>query len=627
MKVKFTSIILLILMGMGASAQNLKFANPKDIALTPRQNNFRNKLDLSGIWKFKKDSANVGEKEQWFNGLEEFRSIAVPGSWNEQFTDMRDYLDWVWYETETYIPKSWKGEKIFIRVNDATYAAKIWVNGNPVGQHEGCHVPFAFTLNDFIKWDAPNRISIQVENILSPERVPTGNVPGSSLPNYPAANYDFFPYAGLNRSVLLYSVPDKAYIKDITVRPDFEGTTGKLDVLVEQNGVVRSGKIIVSGFGQEVVEPIIFKNGMANTVVEIPNVHLWSPDTPDLYDVTVVLNDGENTVDEYSLETGVRTVSVTENEILLNGKPIFLKGFGKHQDYPINGRGTALPVMVKDFELMKWTGANSFRTTHYPYDEEFYHMADREGIMIIGETPAVGLFFSGDSVQEDKRQEICMQYMHEMIYRDKNHPSVIMWCVANEPSDKASLGFSSAVRKTKAEKLRAYKKFEEHFKMAKALDPTRLVMYVGVMMGPKDWFALTDVIAINRYYGWYTSPGNIEMGANVIGKELDKLHEKFKKPCMVTEFGADSYPGFHSEQLEMFTEEFQKEFIKAYLDVADSREFVTGMHIWNFADFKTSQAIIRFGGYNYKGVFTRDRKPKMAAHYLRERWNSEAVKE
>ena len=616
-------VLLIILTCLVSSlplyAGDFNIAKPKDIALSPIQNSFRDKICLNGIWNFKKDSANQGESQQWYNGLNHFRQIAVPGSWNEQFTDMRDYMAWGWYETETYIPRSWKNDKIYIRVNDATYAAKIWVNGEAVGEHEGCHVPFAFELNNYINWDSPNRITIKVENILKPERVPTGEVPGSAFGNFPNANYDFFPYAGLNRSVELYSVPSMASISDITVRPDFEGTTGFMNVEIAQKGALSSGKIIVEGFGKKIEKSVSFTEGKAKTKVDIPDVHLWSPETPDLYDVTVQLTQKGKVVDAYTLKTGVRTVGVTENEILLNGKPVFLKGFGKHEDFPINGRGSAYPVMVKDFELMKWTGANSFRTTHYPYDEEYYHMADREGIMVIGETPAVGLYFAGDSVQLSKRQKACKQYIQEMIYRDKNHPSIIMWCVANEPSDKATLGFS-VMRKTKEEKERMKNMFGESFSLAKSLDPTRLVMYVGVMMGPKEWFELTDVIAINRYYGWYTAPGDAETGGYVVGKEIDKLHKKFKKPCMVTEFGADTYPGCHDEQAEMFSEEYQVEFIKSYLDVADKRPYVTGMHVWNFADFKTSQAIFRFGGFNYKGVFTRDRKPKMAAHYLRERW-------
>jgi len=162
--------------------------------------------------------------------------------------------------------------------------------------------------------------------------------------------------------------------------------------------------------------------------------------------------------------------------------------------------------------------------------------------------------------------------------------------------------------------------FKEIFDLVKELDPGRLRTLVGVMGGPVEWLALADVVCINRYWGWYTNPGDIKTGAKMLSTELDDLYSKLKKPILITEFGADTYPGMHADQSEMFTEEYQRDFIKAYLDVADSKDFVAGMHVWAFADFKTGQGIIRFGGMNYKGVFTRDRKPKMAAHYLRKRW-------
>ena len=153
------------------------------------------------------------------------------------------------------------------------------------------------------------------------------------------------------------------------------------------------------------------------------------------------------------------------------------------------------------------------------------------------------------------------------------------------------------------------------------MDDTRLTTLVGVMGGPVEWIGLADVVCINRYWGWYAQSGEIDKGAAVLNQEIDGLYAALKKPIIVSEFGVDTFPGMHAEQPEMFTEEYQKEFIKAYLDVANTKDFVTGMHIWAFADFKTSQGIIRFGGINYKGVFTRDRKPKMAAHYLKKRWN------
>jgi glycosyl hydrolase family 2 len=131
---------------------------------------------------------------------------------------------------------------------------------------------------------------------------------------------------------------------------------------------------------------------------------------------------------------------------------------------------------------------------------------------------------------------------------------------------------------------------------------------------------LADVVCVNRYYGWYTQPGQLDEGAQVLAGELNALHRAFGKPISITEFGTDTLPGAHKTPPEMWTEAYQVEFLRRYLDVAAERPFVAGMHVWNFADFKTGQGTMRATGMNFKGVFTRDRRPKMAAHFLRTRW-------
>jgi beta-glucuronidase len=623
-----SSIILFITGILPSLAQSFTAADPSRIALFPQQNEVRNTLNLSGMWQFKKDSTEVGEKENWQNGLTmarsgetrsgETRSIAVPGSWNDQFTDSRDYLGMVWYEKETFVPTTWKGQRIFIRIGSATYAAKLWINGKPVGTHEGGNLPFAFEIGPYINWGLPNRISIQLENKLKPSRVPTGNVQGGPFTNFPKSNYDFFPYAGLHRDIWLYSVPNTASIKDITVKTGFAGSTGSVEVTVASEGKAAKGTVIIRGNSQRYEAPLRFAGNTATATISIPNVRLWSPENPHLYQTDVTIGDTKNTLDHYTLETGVRTISTTDKQLLLNGKPIFLKGFGKHEDFPIFGRGTANPVIVKDFSLMKWTGANSFRTSHYPYDEEFMRMADREGFLVIDEIPAVGLYFHGDTTELAQRHAQCKQYISELITRDKNHPSVIMWCVANEPFPRdVSVTGGPAGREATPKSIELFK---ELFATVKQKDDTRLATLVGVMGGPMEWIGLADVICINRYYGWYTHTGDLAGAANLLAMEADAIHKRFNKPVIFTEFGADTYPGMHAEEPEMYTEEFQTAYLKLYLDFAASRDYIAGMHVWAFSDFKTGQGIIRFGGMNYKGVFTRDRKPKAAAYYLRSRW-------
>ena len=183
---------------------------------------------------------------------------------------------WIWsgMKPTQYIPGSWKGQRIYLRVGDATYAAKIWINGKPLGQHEGCHLPFAFEISSLVNWNASNRISIQVENLLKPNRVPPRNLGGRVSGSFPPASYDFFPYAGLNRAVWLYTVPKVASIKDITIKTNFESTTGIVEVKVEKEGNVKSGMVIIAREGQKVEVPISFSGEAGIATVKIPNIRL-----------------------------------------------------------------------------------------------------------------------------------------------------------------------------------------------------------------------------------------------------------------------------------------------------------------------------------------------------------------
>lgn len=601
----------------GLHAQEFKEADVRHINLFPQQNQLRNLLNLSGIWQCSIDSLERGEQERWYEGLKESIPIAVPGSWNEQYEDIRNYMGMVWYEQNTFMPEGWRSQKIFLRFGSAHYAARVWFNGKPLGTHEGGHLPFAFEVTDYVTWGAPNKIVVQVENKLKPERVPPGGLPpGGMFNNYPATNYDFFPYGGLERPVWLYSVPVN-YINDIAVKTSIENERGIVNLEIEKVGTIKQGKVKLEGEGRVFEVPVTFRGDKAQATVAVPGAHLWNLNDPFLYKLTVTLQEEKRVVDSYALDVGIRTVAVNNEHILLNGKPVFLKGFGKHEDFAVFGKGTANPVIVKDYSLLKWIGANSFRTAHYPYDEEYMNMADRQGILIIDEIPAVGLYFDKDLSLVNKRKEMCKQQIRELVARDKNHPSVIMWSLANEPI--ASRGnFNLGGRATADSVSMGF--FRELFGLVRTLDNSRLSTIVGVQGGPDEWLGLSDVVCINRYYGWYTQNGNIDAGAKMLDNELERLYNALHKPIIVTEFGADTYSGMHDIQPEMFTEEYQRDFIKAYLDVAATKSFVTGMHVWAFADFKTAQGVIRFGGMNWKGVFTRDRKPKAAAFYLRSRW-------
>lgn len=351
----------------------------------------------------------------------------------------------------------------------------------------------------------------------------------------------------------------------------------------------------------------------------------WEPTRggflPFEFEVTDCLNAGENFLcvarvtfgeDTYNQTFGIRTVEVRGTEVLINGAPFYFKGFGKHEDSFFRGRGMDECLNVKDVSLIHWLGANSFRTSHYPYAEEMYDLCDREGIVIIDEVPAVGIGCGADT---DPYHTLKIKSHHEdvireMISRDKNRPSVVMWSIANKPD-------------TEHFPQSACDYFYPLYELAHACDPQNRPVTLICCQNDytKDRITrMMDVVCLNRYYGWYNLSGDLDAACDALNTELD-FWEKIGKPVMFTEYGADTYPGIHNTNGEMFSEEFQMDYFARLDAQLDKRKFFIGEQIWNFADFSTIQGPMRVDG-NKKGILTRDRRPKLAAHFLRRRWRN-----
>ncbi len=577
--------------------------------LYPQSNPFRQAIDLSGFWDFRFDPGSKGQASGWARGFSDARPIAVPASWNDQFEDGRDYLGNAWYETQFDMPMGFDPSRqtIRLRFNSVNYLAEVWLNGECLGQHEGGHLPFEFDVTPRIQREG-NLLVVRVEGELASERVPPGKIPSDSEKNftknnYPDAFFDFFPFCGIQRPVMLYATAPEA-IADVTVVTDIEGSDGLVRAKISRAlGDEATACVTLRGHGTDLSVDTSALSETVDTAMKVPNAAFWSPESPNLYELTVELRRDRAVFDRYVLPIGIRTIAIEGDQLLLNGKPIYLKGFGRHEDFAVAGRGLVPAVIIKDYALMRWVGANSFRTSHYPYSEQMMDLADRLGFLVIDETPAVGLYFRDDGLEH--RLQLCRQYTRELISRDKNHPSVIVWSLANEPhSDHPA----------------AKPFFRTLYDLAKTLDPTRpttLVSRTGIF---EESFEFCDLLCLNRYYGWYSEPGQLEEGCIRLSEELDALHARFHKPFVMTEFGADALAGWHAQPPEMFSEEFQAEMIARYIEALRSKRYVVGEHVWNLCDFKTGQAIRRVGGLNLKGVFTRDRRPKLAAHRLRELW-------
>nr|XP_025130965.1 beta-glucuronidase isoform X2 [Bubalus bubalis]XP_025130966.1 beta-glucuronidase isoform X2 [Bubalus bubalis]XP_025130967.1 beta-glucuronidase isoform X2 [Bubalus bubalis] len=419
--------------------------------------------------------------------------------------------------------------------------------------------------------------------------------------------FDFFNYAGLHRSVLLYTTPT-TYIDDITVTTDVDQDIGWVNYRIVVQGsdhfqldvclLDEEGKVVAKGAG-------------AQGQLQVPSAHLWWPylmhEHPAylyLLEVNLMAQMAVGPVsDFYTLPVGIRTVAVPENQFLINGKPFYFRGVNKHEDSDIRGKGFDWALLVKDFNLLRWLGANAFCTSHYPYAEEVLQLCDRYGIVVIDESPGVGIVlvesFSNVSLQHH------LEVMEEMIRRDKNHPAVVMWSLANEPASflkpagyyfKLNTGVGchfllQGIFLTQGSSpcLPLGRTLIAH---TKALDPSRPVTFVTNTNYEADLGApYVDVICVNSYYSWYHDYGHMEVIQLQLATQFENWYKAYQKPMIQSEYRADAIEGFHEDPPLMFNEEYQKGLLEQYHVVLDQKhkEYVVGELIWNFADFMTNQ--------------------------------------
>ncbi|NMB80982.1 MAG: beta-glucuronidase [Ignavibacteria bacterium] len=589
--------------------------------LYPIVNNYRNIFDLSGIWQFKTDPEKIGEKKKWFNGFKTDYTIAVPGSWNEQLEELGllHYTGNAWYSKKIFVPSDCKNKRIVLRIGSIDYNSKFWINGKFIAENKIGFLPIELDITNFAEPGKESLLVILVNNELTDETIPQGitskhfrDEKRLREETNPPTRFDFSPYGGIHRSVQLISTPS-FYISKLRVNTKIVNSKkgiAECEIFVNKksqgsvNIELLNGKKLLS-------KKADLKEGKAKLKLEIDGCKFWSNNDPYLYDLKIQLYNKKELVDEYLQPIGIREVLIKGNKLLLNGKEIYLKGFGKHEDFAIISKGLFLPLMVKDFELMKWINANSFRTSHYPYSEEMMHYADRKGFLVIDEVPAVSLDFRRVNENTLKTHK---EHIQRLIERDYNHPSVIMWAVGNEPNLVGESGYYNGSAK---------KYWREVFKFTKGLDSIRPVTVPNcTRAGVNDpVFEFSDVISLNRYYGWYEYPGYVEEAVKILGNEMDLIHKKYNKPMIFTEFGVDTMPGFHSTSTQMFTEEYQQLFLEAYIKLIRSKEYTIGEHVWNFADFRTPQHFRRVV-LNLKGIFTRSREPKSAAFLLKKIWQN-----
>ncbi len=576
----------------------------------PAQNNAcRSFTTLDGLWDFRIEQPGE-DATGWSSGFPASHVVAVPASFNEQFTDYEtfNHMGVVWYAREFEVPTGWRERYVSIRFAAVNYAAEVFLNGQMIGSHVTGYTPFECPAGKALVAGI-NRLVVRVDCALTPDTVPQGGfdkaaIPGLSSPFHPSVNFDFFPYSGILRPVTLCAKPETG-IQALRLDAEIGDGSARVWVRVLATGQAKRLRLTVEETGEGV--EVSFAAGEMEASIEMKSPRLWGLWQPNLYHLRVDLFDEHSLlIDSYRQLFGVRSVKVEGDRILLNGSPVYLKGFGRHEDAPVIGRGLAEAFNVRDVELLRWIGGNSFRTAHYPHAEEMLNLADRLGVLVISESPAVSMIPSAASAGT---LDLHIRSMREFMRRDYNHPSVIAWCLANEPH---------------SHEPESVPYFEQVFAAARQEDSTRPKMIVMCRFPDEKCHHLCDIVGLNAYPGWYGGGDTLENTQAYFRKFLDEVRAITKKPILMTEFGADAMAGVHSLPASLWTEDYQSDLIQALIDVIREKPYIAGEHLWALADFHTAQNHFRAHG-NRKGLFTRDRQPKLAARMLRERWREETA--
>lgn len=546
----------------------------------------RKRESLDGQWGFTPDVYQTITRKQLFSGTDrddrgryvpvdldfsQLEQTAVPGCWN----CIRDQY-W-YYEGEaayfrTFIyEEEQQDERVFLRIGAANYECRVWLNGRLLARHQGGFTPFCTELTGALMPE--NRLMITVNNRRETDQIPS-------------MNYDWFNYGGITRSVELFRVP-QVFIKDFTCRLVPDSDFGKIEMSVKLSAPAAGPVCRFSIPELDIDESAaVDEQGEAVLAASACPV-LWSPQTPRRYQVSASCG-GDLVTDLI----GFREIKTQGKKILLNGREIFLKGICCHEESRDGGRTLCDEERMEIINTAKEMGCNALRLTHYPHSERMAQLADRHGLLLWEEIPVYwALDFSNEHTYLNAQNQ-----MRELIMRDKNRASVIIWSVGNEnPDTEERLTFMRRLIET-----------------CKACDPTRLVSAACLVdvdtMSVRDRLSeFVDIIAFNEYYGWYHR--DYEGIDQILNNTVTD------KPLAVTETGAGAKTGHFGGGEELFTEEHQERVYQQQIRYTRGR--VQGFFPWILFDFISPIRMNPMqGGKNSKGIVDMDKRRRKKAFYV-----------
>jgi len=551
------------------------------------QINGRERESLNGKYTFTVDPYETCLRSEWFLGLTEkpdshmeipinynfelYPTHNVPSCWNMEDDQLYYYSDTGLY-FRNFKYKNRGEEHVFLHLEGAMYRCYVFMNHEFVGVHDGGSTPFSMDVTEYLK-EGENEILFSVDTSRESYRLPMDNT-------------DWFNYGGLYRDIYLLRTP-KVFIKDYyaTLVPNQKFDTIHAEVTMNES-VNETVVFEIAELG--VKESIEVKDGKGEISISA-KPELWSPDSPKLYDVTFT-----SASDSVSDKIGFREIRVEGLNIILNGKEIFLKGISIHEDHVDLGKTTNDDIIRQSINQLKDMYGNFFRLAHYPHTRRFAQIADEMGVLLWEEVPVYwAIDFKNPATIKDGQNQL-----RELILRDRNRASVIIWSVGNENPDTD-------------ERLEFMIKLVD---ICHELDPTRptsaacLVNKVTLRLEDRLMDHL-DIIGNNEYYGWYDP--NIDELLDI----LDNTN--LTKPVIIAEFGAGAKAGYHSTKESLWSEEFQAELYRRQYETMAKSPFIKGTTPWIFYDFRAVRRLNKHQeGFNRKGLIAEDRKTKKLAYYV-----------
>jgi beta-glucuronidase len=570
---------------------------------SPRAN-----VELAAGGRFQLDEPDVGEREGWQaadHDRSAWAAVEVPGAWDLFDEGMWGYEGVGWYATAIDGPPAAGGVVRRLKFGRVNYHAKVWLNGRLLGENVNGYLPFEFDVTDKLLPGAANQLVVRVDNTARLKWLPG------------AKKIEWMLYGGILEPVILETTPE-VYVSDLTVGAVPRGVGAAVDCAVEVTSQARQAadvrvRAAVAGAAPPVDATLkVAPGGKAVQRFSIPLARAdpWSPETPQLYTLTASA-ESAGSADTLASRFGVRTVEARGRDILLNGRRFVARGVNRYDEYGRFGPRPPCDLLRADLRRMKDAGVNMVRV-HYPQSPELLGLYDEVGFVLCEEVPVNwwGNDFSGkgEEVLDEGILDQAMPALERMIRRDKNHPCVILWSMANESRTDTPAGIA-VMRKL--------------IRRAKELNPGRLTTFVVSTQDvrPHRAYEDADLVAVNVYHGVFHGP--VALHAAALEERVTRPSEAYlrrqlaafpDKPLLVTEYGTRGVRGLRGDMA--YTEDFQAALNEAAWRAVRNCPEVSGGVLWCWADYHHRRTFNDNGPFGSFGVVTVDRRPKAALRAL-----------